>query len=411
MNTVLIIGGGASGMAAAITAAEFPDNNIILLESQPRVGRKLLATGNGRCNLLNLNISPERYHGENADFVSSVFSAFGPDEILAFFRKYGLIMVSEYGGRIYPLSNNASSVVDVLRYALDRGNIELICGSRAASVKKNKKGFSVSTDTGEITADKVIVACGGPAGTALGAVSDGYKLLESLGHHKNRLYPSLVQIKTDPLYPKSLKGVRADAAVKIFAENRLISQSAGLGQSAGEVLFTDNGVSGPAIFDISRSVSTSGEDLYISLDFLREHTESEITGYLSERVSFYPSLAANCILTGALHNRLGQMICKYSGISGSAACGELTPAETKAVSRAAKDFRLKIQSASGFDSAQVTAGGMLTSEFYPETMESRIVPGLYACGEVLDIDGDCGGYNLAWAWASGHAAGFNSVAR
>jgi predicted Rossmann fold flavoprotein len=399
MKTIVIIGGGASGMMAAITAAQDHGNQIILLERQPRVGRKLLSTGNGRCNLSNLRADRDSYHGADTAFVLPAMRKFGVLDTLAFFRDLGLITVAEPDGKVYPLSNHANSVLDVLRFALDRDNIELRTESRASSLEKRGNRFLVGTNGGDISADCVIVACGGAAGAKLGGVMDGYRLLEMMGHSRTRLYPSLVQVKTDPTYPRALKGVKADAAVSVLADERVLAAT------RGEVLFAEYGLSGPAIFDISRAVSTGGDGLVIRLDLLADLSEEEITALFTRRLENAPQLPANQLLTGALHNRLGQMVCKYAGVYGNKTVGQLTLDDLHAVAHAAKHFMLDVQGVAGFESAQVTAGGMNTAEFDPETMQSRLVPNLYACGEVLDIDGDCGGFNLQWAWASGYLAG------
>lgn len=399
MKTITIIGGGASGMIAAITAAQERDNHIILLERQTRVGRKLLSTGNGRCNLTNRNTKRDCYHGADTDFVLPALEKFDVEKTLDFFRGLGLLTVAEPDGRVYPLSNHAASVVDVLRYALERDNIELRTGQSVISLNRRGNGFLVTTDSGDLQSDCVIVACGGTAGAKLGGVMDGYRLLEMCGHHRTKLYPSLVQIKTDPTYPRALKGVKADSAVSVLAGKHILAEN------RGEVLFAEYGVSGPAIFEVSRTVSTSGGGLAISMDLLADYTEDEVTSLLARHLKTVPQLPANQLLTGALQNRLGQMVCKYGGVSGGVAMELLTTDQLRAVAHAAKHFSLDVQGVAGFDCAQVTAGGISTSEFNSETMESLLVPGLFACGEVLDIDGDCGGFNLQWAWSSGHLAG------
>ncbi|MFA7674355.1 MAG: NAD(P)/FAD-dependent oxidoreductase [Clostridia bacterium] len=399
MKTIVIIGGGASGMMAAITASQEHANHVILLERQSRIGRKLLSTGNGRCNLTNIHAGRDHYHGADTGFILPAMEKFGVDRTLEFFRGLGLITTIEQDGRVYPLSNHAASVLDVLRFALERDNIELFTDRAVLSLRKQGGKFLIDTNNRSIQADHVVITCGGAAGSDLGGVMDGYELLEMMGHKRTAINPSLVQINTDTAYPKALKGVKADASVSvIFGERVMIAYR-------GEVLFTDFGVSGPAIFEISRTVSTGGKGLSISLDLLADYSEEDITGMLTHRCETAPKIPANQILTGALQNRLGQMVCKYTGVSGGINCAQLTFNELHAIAYAAKHFMLGIEGTAGFECAQVTAGGMSTSEFDPKTMESRIVPGLFACGEVLDIDGDCGGYNLQWAWSSGHLAG------
>jgi predicted Rossmann fold flavoprotein len=215
--TVIVIGAGASGMVAALTAAEKPGNKVILLERQARVGRKLMATGNGRCNLTNLNAAPERYHGADVGFMSDAMAAFSPADTVSFFKSLGLLTVSEEGGRIYPLSNSANSVADVLRYALEQAGVEIISGQPARAIRRVGGGFAVVTDLDEIAADAVIVAAGSAAGEKLGGVGDGYELLKSLGHSRTALHPSLVQITTENAYPRALKGIKADVQLDLAA--------------------------------------------------------------------------------------------------------------------------------------------------------------------------------------------------
>lgn len=398
MVDIIVIGGGASGMMAALTASERAENRVTLLERQARVGRKLLSTGNGRCNLTNTDAGISHYHG-GADFASRALSAFTPEDTLAFFEGLGLLSSREYGGRVYPRSNQANSVVDVLRFALEESNVRVLTGCAAESVERRKGGFDVKCAEVALYADRLIVACGGCAGAKLGGVTDGYKILASLGHRCTALYPALTQIRTDTAYPRALKGVRADCRVSLWKGRRLLEEK------SGELLFTDTGVSGTVIFDLSRAAACGGEGLELSLNFLPYMEEGALVGHLRSRCARSPSLPANQILTGALHNRLGQMLCKYAGVSGESAASQLGADRLRSVAAACRDFRLRVTGVSGFESAQVTAGGIRTEEFVPETLGSRLVPGLFACGEVLDVDGDCGGYNLQWAWSSGRIAG------
>ena len=396
MNTVVIIGGGASGMMAAITAAEDENNRIILVERQQRVGKKLLCTGNGRCNLTNTGASPENYHGEREDFAELCLNSFTPQDTLDFFRRLGLVTVTEYGGRVYPLSNSANSVLDVLRFALDKPNIELRCSCRVTEIRRSGEGFRIVTESDILDADNVIVACGGAAGAKVGGVTDGYELLKPLGHKRTALYPALVQLKTAPDYPRALKGVRAQCRLGLYSGKTLLKSS------AGELQFTENGVSGPAVFDVSREAAVNGKT-ELHLDFSGGCADG-IRGILTERREKMPDLSTDELLTGAVHNRLGKMLVKYAGIGGKTA-KELSDDDISALINACTDLVLPVSGTEGFDHAQVTAGGIKTGGVNPATLESLIVPGLFICGELLDVDGDCGGYNLQWAWASGRIAG------
>ena len=395
---VTIIGGGASGLMAAITAAR-TGHTVTLLERQARVGRKLLATGNGRCNLTNRNMALARYHGQAPEFIHPAFAALDLDATLAFFHSLGLLTVMEDTGRVYPYSDQAGSVVDVLRFAADAAGVVTRTGFEAASLKRTKKGFSVSSAEETLTADRVIVCCGGMAGGKLGGTRSGYELLQSLGHGITKLYPALVQIKTDNTYVKALKGVRANAALRLCRGRDTVAAS------QGEVQFTEFGVSGPAVFELSRTAATEEGSLTIHLDLLPQLSAVDMEAMLRQRIASMVELTAENLLSGMLHNRLGRTILRYAGYSLTDPVASLSSADLKKVSKAIKDFSLPVIGVLGFDGAQVTVGGIRTAEFDPATLQSRLVPGLYAAGEVLDIDGDCGGYNLQWAWSSGYLAG------
>ena len=392
-----IVGGGASGMAAALAAAENENVRVILMERQARVGRKLQATGNGRCNLTNLRAGKGGYHGDDGSFSQYALARFGPEETLAWFQGLGLFTVAEDSGRVYPYSDQANSVVDVLRFALDRPNITVKLGFEAEKVKKYAGGFRVESREETVECDRLIIACGGLAGTRLGGGMSGYQLLRALGHHCTRLRPALVQLKSGWGGVTGLKGVRANCHAAVFHDGKRFSES------TGELQFTEYGLSGPVIFEISRDACQGGGVWLCRLDFLPEISEKVLKNELLRRKTTH--LPASELLTGILHNRLGRVLTQQTGISASRAVAGLSEYEIGQVVKVVKGLEVSLTEPMGMDSAQVTAGGILTKEFNGETMESRLVPGLYACGEVLDVDGDCGGYNLQWAWSSGRLAG------
>ena len=391
-----IIGAGASGMAAALAAAETAQ--VVLLERQARVGRKLLATGNGRCNLTNLHASGRGYHGEDPGFSQRAISAFDPAATIAWFENLGLYTVAEDSGRVYPYSDQANSVVDVLRLALEQPNITLKTGFEVQKIKKEAGGFNLSNGEETVYCDKLIIACGGLAGTKLGGSMAGYKLLAKLGHKCTKLRPTLVQLKCAWGGVVSLKGVRANCHARILRDGQTFAQS------QGELQFTDYGISGPVVFEISRDVCQGKGQWMAELDFLPDWTEQMLAQALAKR----GDRPVEELLTGILHNRLGRVLTRCAGVKGNGLVKELTEAELEEVARCVKCFRLELTEPLGMDCAQVTAGGVFTDEFDPATMESKLVPGLYACGEVLDVDGDCGGYNLQWAWSSGRMAGLHA---
>ena len=391
-----IIGAGASGMAAALAAAENPEVQVVLMERQARVGRKLAATGNGRCNLTNLHAMESGYHGEDK-FWERALADFTVEDTMNWFRGLGLYTVAEDSGRVYPYSDQANSVVDVLRFALEKSNIRLLTGFEVVKAKGSGNGFRIESADEEIFCDKLIVACGGLAGTKLGGSMSGYKLLRGFGHKCTKLRPTLVQLRSGWSGCTALKGVRANCHAAIFRDGLLHSES------TGELQFTEFGLSGPVMFEISRDACQGSGEWVCRLDFLPHMEKEELRQELLRRRMGNWNVEE--LLTGILHNRLGRVLSQSAGIRGNRKITDLSDDELDAVCDAVKNLEVSLTEPMGMDAAQVTAGGIVTAEFDPATMESRLVPGLYACGEVLDVDGDCGGYNLQWAWSSGHLAG------
>ena len=389
-----IIGGGASGMMAAIAAAKNEKAEIHIFERQGRLGKKLSATGNGRCNLTNRNPAP--YGGEEPGFADFALTRYGVEETLIIFSQLGLYIVTEESGRVYPYSDQANSVLDVLRLALQRENITLHLGCEVEKAEKTEGGFQIFTPENTYFCNKLIIACGGIAGSKLGGTMSGYRLLSAFGHKSTRLRPSLVQLTSDHPALPSLKGVRANAQVRIYKDRSLFAES------TGELQFTEKGLSGPVIFEISRDVCEGRGQWTARLDLLPDLREEPLFTMLSARRA--TALHSDALFTGILHNRLGLVVTREAGI-GNCPIAYLSEEELQNAVKASKSFPFRLTGTLGMDAAQVTAGGVYTRDFDPETMESRLVPGLYACGEVLDIDGKCGGYNLQWAWSSGYLAG------
>ena len=397
MITVAVIGGGAAGMMAALEAAS-RGAAVSVFERQSRVGRKLAVTGNGRCNLTNMNASPAAYHGSDSGFAAAALKRYGPEETRAFFRDLGLLTVSEGDGRVYPLSDTAGSVVDVLRYAMESAGVRLYAGCEVQRLERTGRGFRVVRREGSVPADRVIVACGGMAGERFGGTKLGYGLLEGLGHRCTPLGCSLVQLRSDNPGCRSLKGIRADAGVRVLYLGETLAAA------AGEVQFTDYGLSGPAVFEVSRA-ALSQRGTVVSLDLARDIGEEALAEMLLRRKMNTPQLTLGDVFLGTVQNRVGRVLVSAAGLKASESIGALNEKTARGLAALAKHFEFPVTGDMGAANAQVTVGGIRTGEFDPETMESRLVPGLYACGEVLDIDGDCGGYNLQWAWSSGRLAG------
>lgn len=401
--TILVLGGGASGMMAALAASADPRCHVILVERQARVGRKLLATGNGRCNLTNLHADPTHYHGAPSAFVAAVLDAFGVQKAMEYFHSLGLVTVTEASGRVYPFSDQANSVVDVLRFALERPNLEVHTGCEVTKLWKRRDGYLLKTTGGDFAGQRLIVAAGGIAGEKLGATATGYEVLESLGHKRTALSPALVQLTTDGTLTRALKGVRAEGHIQLYRGAQLLAES------SGEIQFIENGVSGPAIFDISRTAASNPPGLRIRLDLMPQMTEDTLLELLRRSCSRLSGRTAEDLLTGAVHNRLGKVLVKAAGIPLDTPLSQLDDQSLRQIAHTVKGLELTYTGTLGMDHAQVTAGGIDTAQFDPNTLESRLAPGVFACGEVLDVDGDCGGYNLQWAWSSGYVAGVSAA--
>ena len=412
MSNIAIIGGGASGIFAAIAAAENPANTVTIYERSGRIGRKILATGNGRCNMTNINAAEENYHGTNPEFVRDTINTFWISQTLDMFSRMGILYKTEEAGKVYPYSDQASSVLDVLRRELDRRGVIVKCGFDTQSIKKNGGGFTIRSYKGETArADKVIIAAGGKAAPDLGSNGGGYAILKSFGHHITELRPSLVQLKTTggtgPSGGTGLSGGSSgDAAKKLKGIKVNANVTLGSFTEYGEVLFTDYGLSGPAVFSLSSRLDGHKT---ITLDIMPEYSYPEVTDILSERRKSLCGTPLEEFFTGMINKRVGQLILKsVTNAPLSRKAESLTDAEIRKTAAMIKKWEFEINGTMSWNNAQVTKGGAYTSEFNPKTMESRLVKGLYASGEVLDIDGDCGGYNLQWAWSSGYIAGKNS---
>lgn len=392
MNEVAIIGGGASGLTAAVFAAE---NNVkvTIYESSGRVGRKILATGNGRCNLTNLNADIGNYYGENPEFISYAKHTFWVNETIEFFASLGILTKSEDNGKVYPYSDQASAVLDVLRFKADELNIKIETSFEVCKVKKNKDKFLITAFDGrEAYADKVIVATGGKAAPDLGSKGIGYEILQSFGHKMTKLQPSLVQIKTEPDVVKKLKGIKLNAVVSLKPHKEF-----------GEVLFTEYGLSGPAVFSLSSRLK---KQKALSLDIMPEYSKEQIYEMINTRIYNNPKRTLENFFVGVLNKRVGQSLLKFAGIEPlSRYAVTLSQNEIMRLCDIIKKWDFNMTGTMSWNNAQVTKGGICTNDFNPKTMESKLTKGLYACGEVLDIDGDCGGYNLQWAWSSGFLAG------
>ncbi len=403
-DPIVIIGGGAAGLAAAVMAARrIGGEHVLVLEKQPRVGKKLLATGNGTCNLSNIHASVAHYHGADPAFVKPALKRFTPEDARAFFASVGLCTVVREDGRIYPLCAQASAVLDCLRMELERLGVSVRCDTTVTALQPIANGICVKTEqTGSVTASAVLMAAGGAASASLGGSAEVYRLLTDLGHVKTPLFPAIVQIRTDRESVKAVKGIRVDVGLSLSLDGRKIATS------EGEVLFADYGVSGPAAMLIGRAAADWERRkkgvMTLSLDVLPTLSKDELLQDLECRCAMDTSRTLEHLLTGLLQKRLAQTILKSAGFSLSQTAGSLSASDKTRMVNTVKNWTLPVTGSAGMNAAQVTAGGLETRGFDPLTMASKTVPHLYAAGEVLDIDGDCGGFNLQWAWSSAYTA-------
>jgi hypothetical protein len=401
---IAVIGGGASGLTAAIAAAR-NGAEVTICEKLNRVGKKILATGNGRCNYTNMNLSKECYHSNNLNFAEEVMKFFNLDKTLVFFEDLGILPYVDESGKVYPNSLQASSVLDVLRYELKRHKVKEVTDFNVTALRKSKDKFSIiGNDT--ITADRVILATGGKASPQLGSDGKGYELAKSLGHEIIEPFPALVQLKLSGKYFKRIAGIKFDGIVKAYAGDRLIREE------EGEILFTDYGISGPPILQVSRKVI---EELnkknkpFLNIDMFPGYSKLKLYDILQDRFRRINYKTIEESMIGFINKKLIPVVFYEAGFEDlNKICGKLNKKEIYKIIDILKEWKFEVIGHNSWQQAQSTAGGIKLSEVNPKTLESLKVKGLYFAGEILDVDGDCGGFNLQWAWSSGYTAGYFS---
>ena len=400
---IAVIGGGASGMIVAITARK-SGKEVVVLERKDRILKKVLITGNGRCNITNVNANISNYFGKNISSVENILNSFNPQDTMDFFNGLGIICNEENRGKVYPLSGQASSVVDALRFEAERLGVRIETEFYVRKIEKEGFKFKIySEERKKIEAGRVIIAAGGQSYPELGSNGSGFELAKELGHSVTRLSPSIVQLKTEKHQVKGLQGIKTDAAVTAYGDNKKICTY------DGELLFTDYGISGNVVFNIS-FVMPLYKNVEFEIDFMEKFDYNELYEILKERKKIMSHLTMENYFNGMINKKLGQFLSKVSGIEKlSKPVKDLNDSEIRKLCTVLKKYRIKILDTTGFKNAQVTAGGVSLDEVNSETLESKIVKGLYFSGEVLDVYGECGGFNLQWAWASGYIAGKNAA--
>ncbi len=403
-RNVVIIGGGASGIVAAISAAR-EGANVTILEHKDRIGKKILSTGNGRCNLTNEYMKQECFRGDDVSIITDVLKQFGYRETIAFFEELGVILKNRQG-YIYPISDQATTILDVLRMELERLNVTICLEHHVQAITKNSKGFKIVTDKESYHGDSVILATGGKAASVLGSDGSGYTLAKQFDHRISPVVPALVQLKGKGSYFKQIAGVRTQAKVSLFINDEFISED------TGELQLTNYGISGIPVFQVSRYAAKGlyeKKKVSAEIDFLPSMTDEELILFMKERKGLHGEKKAGDFLVGMFHKKLIGALLKEAKIALTESINNLSDVKLKKLLLLCKHFPVMIEGTNDFEQAQVCAGGVKTTEINPKTMESLNETDLYIIGELLDIDGICGGYNLQWAWSTGFIAGKNAA--
>ena len=398
---VAVIGGGASGMAAAVSAAEYGKKTIVI-EKNGLLGRKLGATGNGRCNLMNR--TEPRYYGDSS-FALQALQQCDISRQEAFWHRYGLIIREESQGRVYPVTFQAASVVETLKTALKMNRVDVALHVEVTDILPAETGYSIKTSGGSLKANRVILATGGAASPHLGGTDSGYRLAEKLGYCIIPVCPSLCGLKTDQRSISGLNGIRVRGTVTVYKNRNEVHHE------TGEILFTDDGISGICVMQCARFVECCGADtaeINLTPDAFTE--QSALMKEIAFRRMRFAYESPEFLFSGMVHRKMSYAVCKQAGIP---LRGEKLHSLDQACVESAvfhfQHYQLGIKGTKGMDAAQVTAGGVSCESFHPFSMESKIHPGLFATGEILNVDGDCGGFNLMFAFATGIIAGENAA--
>lgn len=396
-----IIGAGASGLLAAITAAKY-GAEVTLIEKKERICKKILATGNGKCNFTNKVIKTTDYVSQKADVFNDYISQFSNFDVISMFENMGML-VKDKNGYCYPRSEQASTVLDILRLQIKNLNIPVLTQVYPLDIKKRKRGFEILLNNREqLYFDRIILACGSFAGEKSRDDFNGYSYAKSLGHTLIPVVPALVQVRAKGKEFKSISGVRCEANISLYINNKLKIQE------FGELQLTDYGISGIPVFQLSRYVSygiLEKKKVTAVIDFLPEYEKDVLASYIKEKWNNSPkNITAEEFFQGFLNKKLNMMFLKSAGIKAETELHQIKFCIVEQIISTMKGWQIEIEGTNPYENAQICAGGVSMDEITLQ-MESKIVPGLYFSGELLDVDGRCGGYNLQWAWTSGYLAG------
>jgi predicted Rossmann fold flavoprotein len=402
MVDMIVVGAGAAGLVASITAAR-AGHKVTLLEQNNKIGKKILVSGNGKCNIDNKYISLSRFHGQNPDFIEKILKGYGVEIVEKFFTSIGLELIEGKEGKMFPMSLQASSVVELLEYEAKRAGVQILCDSTVTSISKEADTFTVETSQGTKTCKKLLLASGSTAAPQLGGSNSGYAFATKMGHTLIPRHPSLVQLCSEETWVKECTGVKVGGLAQLYANGEYITEK------KGDLLFTNYGISGLAILDLSREVSTrlaNYDFCELNLDLIPELSKEKLTNLLLNRLKEGSDKPLEIWLQGVLNKKLIHIIIEQSKCKVKTE-RELNRKEIGKLVYTIKNLKLGINDTKGFKGAEVATGGINTTEVNPQTMESKLVPNLYFAGEILDVDGDRGGFNFHFAWVSGLRAGNN----
>lgn len=400
MRQIAVIGGGVAGMTAAIFAAE-AGAAVTIYEHKDRVGKKLLSTGNGRCNFTNLHQTPDCYHSDQPEFPWQIVSRFDARQVISFFLRLGIYSRNR-NGYLYPYSDQASAVLDAFRMECRRLGIRIQTNAKCEEIRPDAGGFRLRTTNGRYRADAVILAAGSKAAPVTGSDGSGYALAKDLGHHLIPVLPALVQLRCRESFYKAVAGVRVQANVALYENDTLLAED------TGEVQLTAYGISGIPVFQVSRYAARAlyeKKQVKAVLNFMPDFDQATFRNFLKTRIDSHPEKSLGEFFIGLFHKKLAELWIRLSRISSDRPVSSLHKHELDILLNLILHFETTVEATNSFEQAQVCCGGVDTLEVDPLTMESCLIPGLYFAGEVLDVDGICGGYNITFAVASGAAAG------
>ena len=394
-----IIGGGASGLVCGCVAGKRnPDKKIVIIERDNRVGKKILVSGNSRCNLTNITANKSNYNSSFDGGIDNLLMKYPPQKIIDYFESIGLVTFADSEGRVYPLSKQSTAVLSVLRNELRRNNVEEICDTEVIKISKTDKGYKLHCTDKIIFANKIVIATGGKNNYAQKVIQSSHSVCESAGLRSTKLTPSLSPVKVNSPYIKSLKGIRAQGKVSAVVNGKNIRSD------VGEIQFANDALSGICVFNLS-GILNNTDQAEIIVQLLPDYSFTEIKDMLYKRIALVKNESVQEVFTGLFHKNIGIALLKESNIDTNFTCNKLTKDHINKLANVINEWHFKVNKNIDFSSAQVTRGGIIGNQIDPLTLECNNLKNIYICGEVIDVDGDCGGFNLQFAFSSGMCVG------